>query len=195
MGGVVASPGGWHRLHRQFSKHVRLRAGSSDRCIARVLLAFQRLLEHAGRGRCHPVCRGHRPRGSQGGGLLALEIPPGATEPYLGLGGILHVTETLMPDGEWHGVASSPGKGLDPHPAKLLLDSGLKTRRPGSLWPPCLARHRKEVRQRGASSRRSGACQLARPRSPGGVSKEHSRRFLSRGASGIPHPSQDGGPE
>jgi hypothetical protein len=108
-----------------------------------------------------PYSGGIAQRRHSGGGLLALEIPPGATEPYLGLGGILPVTETLMPDGEWHGVASSPGKGLDPHPAKLLLDSGLKTRRPGSLWPPCLARHRKEVRQRGANSRRSQACHLA----------------------------------
>lgn len=50
-------------------------------------------------------------RGHSGGGLLALEIPPGATgatEPYLRFGWILPVTETLMPDGEWHGVASSP---------------------------------------------------------------------------------------
>ena len=129
-------------------------------------------------------------RGHSGGGLLALEIPPGATEPYLGLGGILPVTETLMPDGEWHGVASSPGKGLDPHPAKLLLDSELRR---GPAREP-MAGMVREASQGGAAAGRELTSFRGLPARqaeavPGGVSKERSRRFPSRAASGIPHPS------
>ena len=92
----------------------------------------------------------------------------------------------------YHIRISFPGKGLFQHPAKLQTDWGLKTRRPGSLWPPCLARHRKEVRQRGASSRRSRACQRPGRGVPGACQRSTRGASLAEALRGFLTPHETG---